>query len=240
MESTKFWTGFEKCSVDSNQIAGAVAGALQLGVLGSLVGVAMSMDDNKKDAEKLLLHAKKHKDNVSAKKFFNEHKHLLPDNSIILTRSDLHKKVDKSMKLDEMEIWKALRSATEGNAAAIMPSSMTDTLFKHTPELKGKYIVLSDDNIHPAVVAHEMGHVIDFASVAKKNLFGRFASHFRSGVAVEEAGWDNAPGDKSKYNEKKELALGTYKRTQKYTRIGGLAGLLIGAGIGAVAGKRSN
>jgi hypothetical protein len=235
MGGVSFWDGFHKAAGMSTKtkrqlLVGAVYGLVGAAA-GDSVGAGLATSKNKKDLEDMLVYtnAKNNKGSVSSKKFFNEHKHLLPKNTVLLTRNDLHKMVGTSESTKEMAVYQALRGLCEGNAAAIPKSWTADHIFEPTPHLKGKNVILSADDIHPAVIAHEMGHIIDF----DKNGNGLF----RGTLSKEENAWANAPGNQKDYEKTKELALGTYRRQAKYRRNGMIVGgLLAGLGGAHLAG----
>lgn len=167
-------------------------------------------------------------------------KHL-PENTKLYTNKDLHKKVKGATKLDEMQFWQAMRGGTEGNAAALPAQSTEGWLFelsqkfpgpKVPDEIKGKNVIISDDKVHPAILAHEAGHIIDFDEEKKGGWPKKLKNTFSLPLREEYAAWEKAPRhgiDPAEFEDYREGALGTYKRALIYPLVGG--GLGVGAGM---------
>lgn len=223
MENTNFWNGFNK---QADPIVGATIGAT--------IGAILAAKKNMKWVEEHMLG--KQKGNVDSKKMFNEIKSHLPKDTVLMTNSDLHKKVKSAKDYKTMQFYQHMRQATEGNAAALPKRITSSALIKRQipEEFHNKNIIIADDKVHPAVLAHEAGHIIDFNEVDNLPFLKRvFKKAFHGTVSKEEAAWDKAPqkdGIKG-FEEKREGALDTYKRGRNYPIIGGA----LGAGLGGLA-----
>lgn len=216
------------------EVAGAQAGL----VLGTLLGSILASNKSKGWVEKELLQNKKGV--VDSRAFFKKIQPSLPKGTILLTNSDLHKRVKDSKDIKTMQFFQTMRTATEGNAAAI-PKQMTSKWllkkFVLPKEFHDKNIIIADDKVHPAIIAHEAGHIIDFDETDRAGLFKKiWKKHVRGTVGMEEAAWDKAPGtehiNQKELSTKREGALGTYRRGRNWPLMGGA----IGAGLGGFAG----
>lgn len=230
-------------SISPNRAANTL---LVSAAIGSVVGSAIAVKKNKEFVEKKVLQ-EKGKKKVDAKDFFQKIKKSLPKDTVLLTNEELHAKVKKSKTIDELEFLQLLRSASEGNAAAI-PKHVTESgVTKHlVPErFRGKNYIITDDKVNPAILAHEAGHIIDFDQVEKSPFLKKFFTKlFRGTVAIEAAAWDKAPkvdGMKEKdFKEMRDGALATYKRGRDYPIFGALGGAAVPLAIGGILAGTGN
>ena len=223
-----FTLGFEKIALHPIVIPAAFVGSLA----GSLIAGKKSSDVMQKE----LLESK---NKIDTKKYFDASKQDLPKNTVLYTNKDLHKKVKDTKDIGEMRFWQMLRAATEGNAAA-MPESeskpgpvrkrlLSALGIKAPQELEGKNIVFADDKVPASVMAHELGHIIDFDEERKGGLSKKLQNAFSLPYRSERAAWDKAPkhGIKDEeFNRVRKNMLGTYYN--------GLIYPLVGAGAGAL------
>lgn len=213
MGNTNFWGGFEKRG--SFTAIGSMAGMT--------VGTAIANNQNKKVLEEF--RGAKGKD---AKTLFNAMKSDLPKGTILITRSDLHKLIDKEKDMGKAQVLQALRNNLElGNAMALHPDMVSGLMKRFLPEsIRDRKIIFSSDKVHPSIMAHEAGHIVDFDE--KHGPFKNFyRKYLRGTLAIEQAAWEKAPG--KNHDEIKEKAISTYKKARNYPIIGALAGGVLGA-----------
>jgi len=232
-----FWTGFEK-RAGEGLLMGLTMGGGMIGGLGA--GIAASKYYGKQNA-KLLRKIQRHKEKVDAKEFFKTIQHFSP-NAKLITIKELEQLIRDEDDKVRKEFLKGLRSVvTGGNAAAIHPYVIERERLGHlVPDsIKAQPVILTAEKVNPSVIAHEMGHVIDYDIVAQQNFLKKFLANRRSTLKVEHAAWEKAPG--SGHDEVKETALQTYKNSKKVDilmNLGTIAGVAAGAGLGFLAKKK--
>lgn len=212
MASTEFWAGFKKQG--SLAVIGASAG---MGI-----GGVLANRENQKVLDEF--RGTKGKD---AKTLFEGMRKELPKGTVLITRSDLHKLIDKEKSSNKAQILQGLRNGLElGNAMALHPDMISRFMKGFIPDsIKDKKIIFSSDKVHPSIFAHEAGHIIDFDE--KRGPFKKFyKDYIRGTLAMEQAAWEKAPG--KNHDEIKEKAISTYKRARNYPIIGALAGGIMG------------
>jgi hypothetical protein len=229
-----FSVGFEKCAAGELMPQLAMAGA----ILGMGIGGLSADKKNRAFVEQELLNGKKQ----DARKVFGVLKKHLPEDTILYTTSDLHKKVHDAKTMDDMNFWQMLRSLGEGNAAAI-PKKETKNNKQIPKELRNKNIIVSADKINPLIMAHEAGHVIDFNDIETGKEKLPFFTH---PDRYEHAAWDKAPdvkASKKDYERVRTGAVGTYQRARNYPlaglAIGGLGGLGVGYGLDKLLARKT-
>lgn len=214
----EFWKGFEKKAVSKNTGLGIY--------FGSLAGVGLATAYIQHDVNKTLKGFKEHDGNVDARKSFAKIKHLSPDTELV-TESELRKKIKgEGGFLRKRQLESFADALSKGNAFAYHPE--IGGLHIMVPDfMRNKKIIMSADKVHPSVLAHEMGHVIDYDEIGKKPAFKKFVSKYLRGtVGRETAAWDKAPGNG--HEELKVPALRSYKNVAY--------GLPIAAGVGGILG----
>lgn len=225
-----FWDGFEKrASVEDAAILG-IGGALIGTTLGGIGGAILFPSKYKEFVAKL----KNHGGVVDAKDAFKKIKHLSPETELY-TYTDLKDLAKKEKDPTHKAVYTVLAKKLEdGNAGAIHPINITPFIKANTPKrLTETPVIICGDKVHPDVLAHEMGHIIDFDEVSKKGRVKKFLDlSLTTTVSREERAWDKAPGAT---NEFREGAVGTYKTVAKrrnfslaVAALGGIAGALMG------------
>lgn len=213
----KFFVGFNKRAASASLIGTTLGGA---------IGSILANKKNTETMESFLTNPKK----VDAREAFDKIKNYSKGTKLV-TRSELNTLIDKQKTISDVSVLQAFRDALEhGNAMALHPE-MARGLEHHLPkEFRNKKVIFSADKVHPTVLAHEVGHIIDFEELKNSSFFKRlFKKHLRSTVGEEEAAWGRAPGEIDETI--KEDALNTYKRARNWPILGILAGGLAGAGI---------
>lgn len=231
-----FWKGFEKRAIDPDR---ATAEAVAGGIIGMiLTGTAASIHydtKSKKAIEEFKNLPNQHTED--AEKVFKKLKKYCPEDTVLITPSILRKS-----KYKDDRIIKRLAKSLEvpEGAFAIHPemggaTSPGGVLFKQFPDKK---IVGSSDKTSKSIMAHEIGHLIDYDKIEKQKFLKKFYNKsLRNQVKKEEAAWDLAPEGPYEGPDK-DLPLQTYKNHQKANRVT-LAGTSIGAATPAVVSALS-
>ena len=216
--------------------------------LGGLAGTLYALHKAQQFVNDKIVGAKKKED---SKKLFSRMKKYIPEGTVLLTNSDLHKGVKNSKTVQEMQFWQTLRHATEGNAAAVPASATKGFLFELGQKLptsmkipehpKGKNMIVSDDKVNPVAFAHEVGHIIDFDNAEKGGAPTKIKNFFSLPFREERAAWDLAPKDgldPHEVDDTRKGALGTYYGSIGYPLGGALLGGASAALLGKVLAKR--
>jgi hypothetical protein len=227
-----FWNGFEKqAKVDGEKVLGGLLGALYgfgAGTILGELGSAPFIDRNHKKFQEAL--KEKKKENVDAKKIFKKIKPALPDGSKHYTRSDLKKMKPKNPGAIEKHLYEHFdEQLGQGNAFAV--NGEQNKNLKHLPQFLKEKAIVTGDKVHPSIMVHEAGHLIDFDETDKKTFLKRvYDKHLRSTLKMENQAWDKAPGE---YDDKiKDTALSTYEARHAGKVIGSLLGILGGGYLG--------
>jgi hypothetical protein len=206
-------------------------------LLGTMLGGITAMKKNKEMLDGWRGEKGNRKD---AKKLFATMKSVAPG-TVLMTRTDLQKAIDKEKTIDKIQVLQSLRDGLEyGNALALHPAMVPLFMKKHLPSLlHDKRMIFSADKVDPSVIAHEIGHIVDFDELIKKPFWKRFyEKHLRSSLAAEEAAWNKAPG---KIDEKKKTeALDSYRRARNFPLIGAVAGGIVDVATIALMAKHRN
>lgn len=223
-----FWEGFEKKG-NAKVRKGAWIGMLAGGGLATVYAQHV--------ANQAMDKFKNHKGAVDAREAFDKIKHLSPGTELV-TEKELRKHI-KSMK----GIWHKHTLSqyadllSKGNAFASHPELGGINLLM--PEiLREKKIIMCGNRVHPSVLAHEMGHIVDYDEISRKPFFKKFLSKYIRGVVGrEEDAWKKAPG--KGHEELQGDALKTYKTSVYGLPLGMGVGALLGGLVGAKLHKRA-
>lgn len=239
--ASAFWDGFEKQALSATTEKALVAGVFGMygALFGGSLGAVVGNHKGAKSGVKFLDELRTSKEKVDAKDAFAKMKKLLPENTILLTRNDLHRLIDKEKSYGKRTILQSLRDITEnGNAGAIHQSKIKGTSKKYLPDVLTKnHVILSDNKIVPSILLHEAGHIIDYEKETNKDFLPKMWSKMRSTYKQEIAAWDEAPGEVNK--KMRENALSSYSPTYHGVRGGALAGATLGLVTGLKMMKKN-
>lgn len=237
-----FTRGFRKqASLGSDFITAGIAAGVGIGGMYAAYKASQFVDKN--------MIQNKH-EHVDARKLFHSMKEGLPKDTTLMTSTELHNKVKAARTADEMNFWQLMRAHSEGNAAAIPADATKGFLFelgqkiplalKIPDEIKGRNVIISDDKVHPAILAHEVGHIIDFDITEKGGIPTKLKNALSLPFRAERAAWDLAPKKgihPARMEEIRKGALSTYYGSLGYPLLGGALGAL-GAGGAYLLAKK--
>jgi len=222
-----FWAGFEKRAISRGTVAQAGVLAAHGALIGASAGSMFAVNKSKKILEGMMNEGGK----TDAKKEFQKLKKYAPGVKH-LTTSDITKHIKTEKKLDKVQIWQGLRDTVEvDNAFALDTEVLPEFVQKQLPkQLQKTKVIATNDKVRPSTIAHEIGHMIDFAEIKKSPFLSRiYKKYLRSTVKSEEAAWEKAPG--KGFEEDRDRALATYKMGRNFPLYGAMAGAVVAGAI---------
>jgi hypothetical protein len=207
----------------------SLGGAMAMGALGGLVyggatASAAAMAKNLHDLEHLKDRSKGH----NAKTEFSKLKPYTKGITL-KTLSDITARLDSGTATQTEE--KLL-----GQLKSHLPLSPFLAM-TNTSGFDSVRTVLSQDEAHPSILAHEVGHFLDDQKFPAMSEAEKTLIRNRSTLEMERAAWDAAPGPIDP--EIRRRALSTYERAAAWPKVGLIGGATIGAILGAALHAKS-